>query len=182
VHFAAEFARLNSPRRLNPMPRKRTSRPAVQNPPVKVRKILVLHGPNLNLLGSREPEHYGNQTLADINRAMKEQGQAVDVAVDCFQSNAEHALIERIHAARDEDIDFIIINPAAFTHTSVALRDALAAVKIPFIEVHLSNVHARETFRHHSYLSDLAVGVISGLGASGYLFALGYALHALVKD
>jgi 3-dehydroquinate dehydratase-2 len=138
-----------------------------------------LHGPNLNLLGSREPEHYGSQTLADINQALFDQGKAAGVAVECFQSNAEHLLIERIHAARDESVGFIIINPAAFTHTSVALRDALAAVKIPFIEVHLSNVHAREAFRHHSYLSDLAVGVISGLGASGYLFALGYALHAL---
>ncbi len=163
------------------MPRKRTSRPAVSNSPAAAHKILVLHGPNLNLLGSREPEHYGNQTLADIDAALKEQGQAAGVVVACFQSNAEHALIERIHAARDEHIDFIIINPAAFTHTSIALRDALAAVHIPFIEVHLSNVHAREPFRHRSYLSDLAVGVISGLGASGYLFALGYALHALEK-
>ncbi len=163
------------------MPRKRTSRPAVSNSPAAAHKILVLHGPNLNLLGSREPEHYGHQTLADIDAALKEQGQTAGVVVACFQSNAEHALIERIHAARDEHIDFIIINPAAFTHTSIALRDALAAVHIPFIEVHLSNVHAREPFRHRSYLSDLAVGVISGLGASGYLFALGYALHALEK-
>jgi 3-dehydroquinate dehydratase-2 len=168
--------------RLNPMPRKRTSRPAVQNPSAKARRILVLHGPNLNLLGSREPQHYGSQTLVDINQALEEQGKAADVAVECFQTNAEHVLIERIHAARDEHVGFIIINPAAYTHTSIALRDALAAVKIPFIEVHLSNVHAREAFRHHSYLSDLAVGVISGLGASGYLFALGYALHALEED
>jgi 3-dehydroquinate dehydratase-2 len=183
VHFTAEFAGLNSPMRLNPMPRKRTSRPAVpNNPPAEARTILVLHGPNLNLLGTREPEHYGSETLIDINQALKEQGQAAGVAVECFQSNAEHALIDRIHAARDARVGFIIINPAAFTHTSVALRDALAAVKIPFIEVHLSNVHAREAFRHHSYLSDLAVGVISGLGANGYLFALGYALHALEED
>lgn len=142
-------------------------------------RILVLHGPNLNLLGIREPQHYGSQTLAEIDATLKQQGAAVGVAVDCFQSNAEHVLIERIHAARDENVGFIIINPAAFTHTSVALRDALAAVAIPFIEVHLSNVHAREPFRQQSYFSDKAVGVISGLGAMGYLFALGYALHAL---
>ena len=142
-------------------------------------RILVLHGPNLNLLGIREPQHYGSQTLAEIDATLKQQGAAVGVEVDCFQSNAEHALIERIHAARDENVGFIIINPAAFTHTSVALRDALAAVAIPFIEVHLSNVHAREPFRQQSYFSDKAVGVISGLGAMGYLFALGYALHAL---
>ena len=143
------------------------------------KRILVLHGPNLNLLGTREPEHYGQQTLADIDSALVEQGVAVGVDVTCFQSNAEHVLVERIHAARNENVGFIIINPAAFTHTSVAIRDALAAVAIPFIEVHLSNVHAREPFRQHSYLSDKAVGVISGLGAMGYLFALGYALHAL---
>ena len=147
--------------------------------PVGGKRILVLHGPNLNLLGTREPEHYGQQTLAEIDAALKEQGLAVGVAVDCFQSNAEYELIERVHAARDENVGFIIINPAAFTHTSVALRDALAAVAIPFIEVHLSNVHARERFRQQSFFSDKAVGVISGLGAMGYLFALGYALHAL---
>jgi 3-dehydroquinate dehydratase II len=141
--------------------------------------ILVLHGPNLNLLGTREPEHYGDQTLADIDAALIEQGAAVGVDVSCFQSNAEHLLIERVHAARADNTGYIIINPAAFTHTSIALRDALAAVSIPFIEVHLSNVHAREAFRQHSYFSDKAVGVISGLGAMGYLFALGYALHAL---
>jgi 3-dehydroquinate dehydratase-2 len=141
--------------------------------------ILVLHGPNLNLLGVREPDHYGDQTLADIDAALIEQGAAIGISVTCFQSNAEHLLVERVHAARLDNTAFIIINPAAFTHTSVALRDALAAVAIPFIEVHLSNVHAREAFRQHSYFSDKAVGVISGLGASGYLFALGYALHAL---
>lgn len=163
------------------MPRKRTSKQPteqdVQAPSPK--RILVLHGPNLNLLGTREPKHYGRQTLAEIDAALIEQGRAVGVDVVCFQSNAEHALIERVHAARDENVAYIVINPAAFTHTSVALRDALAGVAIPFIEVHLSNVHAREAFRHHSYFSDLAVGVISGLGAMGYLFALGYALHAL---
>ncbi|MEW5786243.1 MAG: type II 3-dehydroquinate dehydratase [Pseudomonadota bacterium] len=147
--------------------------------PADTRRILVLHGPNLNLLGTREPQHYGRQTLAEIDAALIEQGAAVGAEVACYQSNAEHALVERIHAAAGENVGFIIINPAAFTHTSVALRDALAGVAIPFIEVHLSNVHAREPFRQHSYFSDKAVGVISGLGAMGYLFALGYALHAL---
>lgn len=168
--------------RLIQMPRKRQSKSAVQAPKAEGRSILVLHGPNLNLLGTREPQHYGSQTLSDIDEALAEQGRAAGVTVHSFQSNAEHALIERVHAARDENVGFIIINPAAFTHTSVALRDALAAVKIPFIEVHLSNVHARETFRRQSYFSDLAVGVISGLGANGYLFALGYALNALEED
>lgn len=157
-------------------PRKRSPKRA---PAAVDRKILVLHGPNLNLLGTREPEHYGQQTLADIDASLVEQGQASGIQVECFQSNAEHALVERIHAARNENVAFIIINPAAFTHTSVALRDALAGVAIPFIEVHLSNVHAREPFRQHSYFSDKAVGVISGLGTKGYSFALGYALHAL---
>lgn len=143
------------------------------------KSVLVLHGPNLNLLGTREPEHYGDQTLADIDAGLIEQGAAAGVNVTCFQSNAEHLLVERVHAARLDNTAFIIINPAAFTHTSVALRDALAGVAIPFIEVHLSNVHAREAFRQHSYFSDKAVGVISGLGAMGYRFALDYALHAL---
>ncbi|MDD3530029.1 MAG: type II 3-dehydroquinate dehydratase [Gallionellaceae bacterium] len=161
------------------MPRKRQSKSTAQ---AASRRILVLHGPNLNLLGTREPAHYGSQTLADIDAALREQGEAAGVAVECFQSNAEGELIDRIHAARSQDVGFIIINPAAYTHTSVALRDALAAVAIPFIEVHLSNVHAREPFRHKSYFSDLAVGVITGLGANGYLFALGYALHALEEN
>lgn len=169
-------------RLIGKMPRKRHPNTATHTRTAAHRAILVLHGPNLNLLGTREPEHYGNQTLADIDEALAEQGHAAGIEVKSFQSNAEHALIDRIHAARDEGVGFIIINPAAYTHTSVALRDALAAVKIPFIEVHLSNVHAREPFRHHSYLSDLAVGVISGLGANGYLFAMGYALHALEED
>ncbi|ALG68516.1 type II 3-dehydroquinate dehydratase [Beggiatoa leptomitoformis] len=141
--------------------------------------ILVLHGPNLNLLGEREPKHYGRATLVDINQALQNMAQAHRLTT--FQSNAEYQLIERIHAARHENIDFIIINPAAFTHTSVALRDALAAVAIPFIEVHLSNVHAREPFRQHSYFSDLAVGVISGLGAQGYMLAL-QAAFTLLRD
>ncbi len=163
------------------MPRKRTPKQSTEQsgPKPAGKSVLVLHGPNLNLLGTREPKHYGRQTLAEIDAALIERGADVGVAVQCFQSNAEHALIERIHAARDQEVAYIIINPAAFTHTSVALRDALAAVAIPFIEVHLSNVHAREAFRKHSYFSDLAVGVISGLGAMGYLFALGYALNAL---
>lgn len=164
------------------MPRKRQSKSSTSPAPLPVRRILVLHGPNLNLLGTREPEHYGSQTLADIDAALKEQGAAASVTVECYQSNGEGELIDRIHAARSENVGFIIINPAAYTHTSVALRDALAAVAIPFIEVHLSNVHAREPFRHKSYFSDLAVGVITGLGANGYLFALGYALNALEEN
>jgi 3-dehydroquinate dehydratase-2 len=144
----------------------------------KKKKILVLHGPNLNLLGSREPEHYGRDTLEEIDARLLRQAQAAGASLSTFQSNGEAALIERIHAARGEGVDFILINPAAFTHTSIALRDALIAVGIPFIEVHLSNVFAREPFRHHSYLSDRAVGVISGLGALGYELALQYALKA----
>ncbi|MCB6182990.1 type II 3-dehydroquinate dehydratase [Leeia sp. TBRC 13508] len=142
-------------------------------------KILVLHGPNLNLLGTREPEHYGSLTLADINARLQAIAAERGASLDYLQSNAEHVLIDRIHAARTDGTDYIIINPAAFTHTSVALRDALSAVEIPFIEVHLSNVHAREPFRHHSYFSDKAVGVICGLGADGYLYALEHALAKL---
>ncbi len=141
--------------------------------------VLVLHGPNLNLLGGREPQHYGQTSLAVINTRLESQAQAVGHTLVCFQSNAEHDLVERIHIAQQEAIAFIIINPAAFTHTSVALRDALSAVKIPFIEVHLSNVHAREAFRHHSYFSDLAVGVISGFGPQSYELALQAALVRL---
>lgn len=142
-------------------------------------RFLVLHGPNLNLLGTREPQIYGSTTLADINLALTRRAEAAGVVLESFQSNHEGALIERIHAARDEGVDHIIINPAAYTHTSVALRDALAGVGIPFIEVHLSNVHAREPFRQHSYFSDLAVGVICGLGAEGYSLALEYLLARL---
>lgn len=140
--------------------------------------ILVIHGPNLNLLGSREPAHYGNNSLEDINRTLERTASAAGHRVDCVQSNAEHELVERIQGAAGS-ADFIIINPAAYTHTSVALRDALAAVAIPFIEVHLSNVHAREPFRRHSYLSDLAAGVITGLGARGYELALQAAFDQL---
>ncbi|MBC3618454.1 type II 3-dehydroquinate dehydratase [Vibrio metschnikovii] len=141
-------------------------------------RILVLNGPNLNLLGLREPEHYGAQTLNQIIDKLRQQAAQADVALDHLQSNREYELIEAIHQAHSK-VDFIIINPAAFTHTSVALRDALLGVAIPFIEVHLSNVHAREPFRHHSYLSDKAQGVICGLGAQGYEFALSAAIHAL---
>lgn len=143
--------------------------------------ILVLNGPNLNLLGSREPELYGHGTLADIETTLRGIADAAHVGLDCFQSNAEHALIERIHAARDQGVDAIIINPGALTHTSIALRDALAAVAIPFVEVHLSNVHAREEFRRHSYLSDLAVGVVTGFGADSYRMALEAVLRRLAS-
>ena len=135
-------------------------------------RILVLHGPNLNLLGSREPGVYGAVTLDQINARLVEQAQQAGHQLQTLQSNAEHELIDRIHAARDEAISFIIINPAAFTHTSVAIRDALLAVSIRFIEVHLSNVYKREPLRHHSYFSDIAEGVICGLGAEGYALAL----------
>ncbi|PIJ51087.1 type II 3-dehydroquinate dehydratase [Erwinia sp. OLTSP20] len=140
--------------------------------------ILLLNGPNLNLLGTREPDKYGNTTLTTIVSQLTELAASMDTTLSHFQSNAEHQLIDRIHEARG-NIDYIIINPAAFTHTSVALRDALLAVNIPFIEVHLSNVHAREPFRHHSYLSDIASGVICGLGADGYTWALQTAVKRL---
>jgi 3-dehydroquinate dehydratase-2 len=149
---------------------------AVKSVTKRARHVLVLHGPNLNLLGTREPGHYGTTTLAEINAALEAQGAAAGIQVSTFQSNAEVDLIERVHSAAGEAVDFIIINPAAFTHTSVALRDALAAVAIPFIEVHLSNVFAREPFRHHSFFSDNAVGVISGLGPHGYEAALSFVL------
>lgn len=138
--------------------------------------ILVIHGPNLNLLGQREPEVYGHQTLEDIDQLLTHQAQQQNCHLETFQSNWEGAIIDRIHLAKKEKFEFIIINPAALTHTSIALRDALLAVDIPFLEVHLSNVHARESFRHHSYLSDKAQGVICGLGSQGYHFALSFAL------
>ncbi|MBE02532.1 type II 3-dehydroquinate dehydratase [Marinobacter lutaoensis] len=141
--------------------------------------ILVLHGPNLNMLGTREPEVYGHETLTDIDDRLKARATALGHHLLHFQSNAEYELIERVHEARGEGVDYIIINPAAFTHTSVALRDALLATAIPFIEVHLSNVHAREPFRHHSYFSDIAEGVICGLGSQGYDLALEAALHRI---
>jgi len=141
--------------------------------------ILVLNGPNLNLLGMREPEHYGAVTLDGILRQLREQAETAGVALDHLQSNAEHELIERVQAAAGGEVDFIIINPAALTHTSVGLRDALQAVKVPFIELHLSNVHAREAFRKQSFFSDIAVGVISGLGPMGYTLALQAAVRYL---
>lgn len=140
------------------------------------KSILVLHGPNLNLLGVREPAHYGQQSLADIDEALTSHARKKNVALETFQSNEESALIARVHALVKHPVDFLIINPAAFTHTSVALRDAISAVDVPFIEVHLSNIYKREPFRHHSYFSDIAIGVISGLGAQGYLAALDYAI------
>ena len=142
-----------------------------------MKNLLVVHGPNLNLLGGREPELYGRVTLDEINASLTKLASASGASLSCFQSNAEAALVERIQQARADGTQFIIINPAAFTHTSVAIRDALAAVGLPFIEVHLSNVFAREAFRKESFFSDLAIGVISGLGAAGYEFAVQYALN-----
>ena len=144
-----------------------------------MKKVLVLHGPNLNLLGTREPSVYGNQRLAEIDANLQKIAEKEAATLEIFQSNSEGALIDRIHAAATGKVNFIIINPGGLTHTSVALRDALASVAIPFIEIHLSNVQAREPFRHHSFLSGLAVGVIGGLGARGYEYALNEALHRI---
>ena len=141
------------------------------------KSVLVVHGPNLNLLGVREPAHYGNATLAEINNSLLAQAKQADVTLEAYQSNAESDIVAKIQSLAVNKVDFIIINPAAFTHTSVSIRDAISAVNIPFIEVHLSNVFARESFRHHSYFSDIAVGVISGLGAEGYNAALQFALN-----
>lgn len=143
--------------------------------------LLVINGPNLNLLGTREPEHYGSDTLDDINKRLESQAAEQGFSIECVQSNSEAELIEKIHQTKNNGVRFIIINPAAFTHTSVAIRDALSGVDIPFIEIHLSNVHAREAFREHSYFSDIAVGVISGLGATGYELALQAALKQLTR-
>ena len=140
------------------------------------KKLLLLNGPNLNLLGTREPAVYGTTTLADIEHAAVAQAQAAGATLACFQSNPEGALIDRIHAAREEGVDFIVINPGGLTHTSVALRDAFTSVAIPFVEVHISNIHARESFRHHSFLSGIAQGVICGLGPDGYRIAIDFAL------
>jgi 3-dehydroquinate dehydratase-2 len=142
-------------------------------------RILVLHGPNLNLLGNREPEVYGRATLAGIDASLADRAKEAGHSLESFQSNAEDALIGRVHAAKTDGTSFIVINPAAFTHTSIALRDALAAVAIPFVEVHLSNPHAREPFRRQSYFSDLAVGVVAGFGADSYRYALDAALARL---
>ncbi|HYD60671.1 MAG TPA: type II 3-dehydroquinate dehydratase [Noviherbaspirillum sp.] len=143
------------------------------------KKLLLVNGPNLNLLGTREPEVYGSTTLADIEQAATAQAAAAGASITCFQSNHEGALIDRIHTARNEGVDAIVINPGGLTHTSVALRDALAGVAIPFVEVHISNIHKRESFRHHSYLSAIAVGVICGLGVDGYPAAIEFALKKL---
>jgi 3-dehydroquinate dehydratase-2 len=137
-----------------------------------MKKIWVLHGPNLNMLGQREPEKYGSQDLACLNHQLTDLGRELDCSVECFQSNSESELIDKLHSAPKAEIAAIVFNPAAFTHTSIALRDAMLAINCPFIEVHLSNIYAREPFRHHSYFSDIAIGVISGLGANGYLLAL----------
>lgn len=145
------------------------------------KSILVLHGPNLNMLGLREPEHYGNVTLVGINDSLQAQAKLANITLEAYQSNAEAEIVAKIQSLAINKVDFIIINPAAFTHTSISIRDAISAVKIPFIEVHISNVFARESFRHHSYFSDIAVGVISGLGAEGYNAALRYAAN-LLKD
>ncbi|MFT3763220.1 MAG: type II 3-dehydroquinate dehydratase [Pseudoxanthomonas sp.] len=142
-------------------------------------KLLLLHGPNLNLLGTREPEVYGRTTLAEIDAALAVQAAQAGHALESFQSNAEHELVGRVQAARGDGTAFVLINPAAFTHTSVALRDALAAVALPFIEIHLSNPHTREAFRRHSYFSDLAVGVVCGFGADSYRYALDAAIKRL---
>jgi 3-dehydroquinate dehydratase II len=141
------------------------------------KNILVINGPNLNLLGSREPDQYGTETLSGIESRLAKRAKQAGVRLATFQSNSEAELVERIQQASRDKVDFILINPAAYTHTSVAMRDALAAVGIPFVEVHLSNVFARETFRHRSYFSDIAVGIISGLGAKGYELALEFALQ-----
>lgn len=155
------------------------SKKTSETPPPPRARILVLHGPNLNLLGTREPEVYGRTTLSDIHSAMEARARADGIVIESFQSNHEGQLIDRVQAAASEEVGFIVINPAGYTHTSVALRDALAAVAIPYVEVHLSNIHAREPFRRHSYFSDRAAGVICGLGAYGYMAALEFALSRL---
>lgn len=143
------------------------------------KNLLLLNGPNLNLLGAREPEVYGSTTLAEIEQAAVAQARAMGASLAHFQSNHEGELIDRIHAARGEAVSAIVINPGGFTHTSVALRDALAGVAIPFVEVHISNIHKRESFRHHSYLSDIATGVVCGFGVDGYRYAVEFALNKL---
>lgn len=144
--------------------------------------VLVLHGPNLNLLGTREPETYGYETLAHINDALTSKADQLGLQLTAFQSNAEHALIDRIQQCQHDGTDFLIVNLAAFTHTSIALRDALLAIHKPFVEVHLSNLAKRETYRQHSYVADIAIGTISGLGAQGYLLALDYTTHYLKRS
>ena len=152
--------------------------PAVAANSPAMPKILVLHGPNLNLLGQRETQHYGHDTLQAIDQRLRDRGSRDEIVVETFQSNAESALIDRVHVAKSDETAFILINPAGFTHTSVALRDALAGVAIPFIEVHISNIYRREEFRHHSYLSAIAQGTICGLGIEGYRLAIDFALKS----
>lgn len=152
---------------------------AARSRPRRATSILVVHGPNLNLLGTREPSVYGTETLTTINRRLARRAAAAGVRLATFQSNHEGELVDRVQRARSEGVNFIIINPAAYTHTSVAIRDALGSVAVPFVEVHLSNVYGREPFRHHSYFSDRAVGVICGLGSRGYDYALDFALQRL---
>lgn len=154
----------------------------VQNKTQQPARVLVIHGPNLNLLGKREPGYYGVQTLETINNALIQRAKDLNLEIATFQSNSEGALIERVHEAGQSGVDFILINPAGYTHTSVALRDAILGVGIPFIEIHLSNIHKREPFRHHSYFSDIALGVICGLGAIGYEFALTAAANWLQSN
>ncbi len=161
---------------------KQTSRQKTSSEDARAPRILILHGPNLNLLGRREPEIYGHRTLGDIHAAMEARGRAAGVQIESYQSNSEGELIDRVQAAAVEGIEFIVINPGGYTHTSIALRDALAGVAIPFIEVHLSNIHAREAFRQHSYFSDIAVGVICGFGAQGYELALDAALARIRRS
>jgi len=146
---------------------------------MSAKSILVLHGPNLNLLGLREPEHYGNATLDSINHTLSSKAKLANIELETFQSNSEAELVTKIQTLASKKTDFVIINPAAFTHTSVAIRDALSAVRVPFIEVHLSNIYAREAFRQHSYFTDIAIGVISGLGSKGYELALDYAIEQI---
>ena len=146
-----------------------------------MKNVLVLHGPNLNLLGLREPLHYGSQSLAKLNSQLEQQAHAAEIKLTAFQSQSESALIEAIHDAYAQQIDYLILNPAAYTHTSIAMRDALLAVQLPFIEVHISNIFTRETYRQHSYFSDIAQGVIHGLGVYGYVLALHAVIHTLTQ-
>ena len=155
----------------------RRSKSGLDQRGAKAAHILIIHGPNLNLLGTREPEVYGSETLATINERLSLHAGKSGVKLSVFQSNSEGSLVDRVQVARADGVSFIVINPAAYTHTSVALRDALAAVDMPFIEIHLSNVHARESFRRHSYFSDVAVGVICGFGSDGYDMALDFAIR-----
>jgi 3-dehydroquinate dehydratase-2 len=144
-------------------------------------KVVAINGANLNLLGTREPQIYGSTTLADVEDSLRAQAEKLDIELDCFQSNYEGAIVERIHSARSEGVKFMLINPGAFTHTSVAIRDAFAGVAIPFVEVHITNIHKREAFRHHSYLSDIAVAVLAGFGTQGYNMALDF-IHARLQQ